>query len=102
MLIGNKHKKNCQVLREFNQFWAKENEQKVVVKQPTEQANIFDSFFQQTKKAPDNALENILSFDEYEGIICCCKHHIPHDECLKFKIIASAENMQISPFKNKP
>ena len=44
----------------------------------------------------------MLSFDQYEDIICCCKQDIPHDESLKFKIIASAENLQIAPFKHTP
>lgn len=51
----------------------------------------------------DNGLlDNVVGFDEFESILCCCKHDTPHDEYLKFKLIASEEHKLLAPFKYTP
>ena len=42
----------------------------------------------------------MLAFDQVESTLCCCKHHIPHDESLKFIMTATEENLKIEPFKD--
>lgn len=63
-------------------------------------SSIFDQFFHEIHEVSN--VEEILSLDQHQGIVCCCKHELYHDERLKFKIIASDDNMSISPFKDTP
>ena len=50
----------------------------------------------------DIPLDDVIGFDQYESTICCCKEHLPHDESLKFKLIASKKSLKLAPFKSTP
>jgi hypothetical protein len=26
------------------------------------------------------SLDNIVGFDQFENVLCCCQHNLPHDE----------------------
>ena len=80
-------------MREFKSFLSKNSQIEHKMAENSDESNIMDSFFNLAKIPENDPLDKVLGFDQYEGIICCCRPDIPHDETLKFKIIASPENL---------